>query len=102
MKMKKILIALVALAFIALLISASSFGIIKGVVLDEKGNPVIGATVRVEGTSRGTFIKNKDGSFIIQNVPVGNYKLIVSAVGYLKYEMKISISEGKTEEVKIV
>ncbi|OGU38942.1 MAG: hypothetical protein A2X61_04470 [Ignavibacteria bacterium GWB2_35_12] len=101
MKMKKILIALVALAFIALLISASSFGIIKGVVLDEKGNPVIGATVRVEGTSRGTYIKNKDGSFIIQNVPVGTYKLIITAVGYEKYSTTIRITAEETSEITV-
>jgi len=99
--MKKILIALVALAFIALLISASSFGIIKGVVLDEKGNPVIGATVRVEGTSRGTYIKNKDGSFIIQNVPVGTYKLIITAVGYEKYSTTIRITAEETSEITV-
>src|SRR3989339_450429 len=101
MKMKKNLIALVALAFIALLISASSFGIIKGVVLDEKGNPVIGATVRVEGTSRGTYIKNKDGSFIIQNVPVGTYKLIITAVGYEKYSTTIRITAEETSEITV-
>src|SRR3989339_2036011 len=101
MKMKKILIALVALAFIALLISASSFGIIKGVVLDEKGKPVIGATVRVEGTSRGTYVKNKDGSFTITNVPVGAYKLIITAIGYEKYSTTIKITAEETTEITV-
>ncbi|MCL5991158.1 MAG: von Willebrand factor type A domain-containing protein [Bacteroidetes bacterium] len=100
--MKKILLAILAVALITLLISAAQFGIIKGVILDEKGKPVIGATVRVVGTPRGTYVKNKDGSFTIVNVPIGNYKLVVNAVGYAKYEMNISVAEGKTEEVKIV
>ncbi|MBI5324583.1 MAG: von Willebrand factor type A domain-containing protein [Ignavibacteriae bacterium] len=100
--MKKFLLAILAVALITLLISAAQFGIIKGIVLDENGKPVIGASVRVIGTPRGTYVKNKNGSFIIQNVPVGNYKLIVNAVGYEKYRMSISVAEGKTEEIKIV
>lgn len=39
----------------------------KGVVLDETGETVIGASVLVKGTSNGT-ITDLDGNFAIQNV----------------------------------
>lgn len=100
--MKKFLLAILAVALITLLISAAQFGIIKGVVLDENGKPVIGASVRVLGTPRGTYVKSTDGSFTIINVPIGNYKLQVTAVGYEKNVMNILITEGKTEEIKII
>lgn len=43
----------------------------KGVVLDETGETVIGASVLVKGTSNGT-ITDLDGNFVIQNVKKGD------------------------------
>lgn len=42
---------------------------IRGYVLDEEQNGAIGATVRVEGTTRGTFVKDPRGYFEIKNIP---------------------------------
>jgi TonB-linked SusC/RagA family outer membrane protein len=41
---------------------------VKGTVKDTKGEPLIGVTVRVEGTSMGT-ITDMDGVFTLSNVP---------------------------------
>ena len=53
---------------------------ITGTVVDAQGEPVIGASVMVKGTSNGT-ITDFDGKFTINNVPAkGN--LVVSYIGF--------------------
>ena len=82
-------------------------GVIKGTVVDEKGEPVIGANVLAEGASAGT-ITDIDGNFRI-NVKPGT-KLKVSYIGYAdqivaaKNNIKIVLTEDATalEEVEIV
>ncbi|MDE7356393.1 MAG: TonB-dependent receptor [Rikenellaceae bacterium] len=54
---------------------------ITGKVVDTKGQPVIGATVIVQNTSRGD-ITGADGSFSIDNVKVGE-NIEVAFIGYL-------------------
>lgn len=57
-------------------------GIIKGTIIDAKTNePLIGASVLVEGTTSGAAA-DLDGNFVIQNVPAGTYNLIASYVAY--------------------
>jgi TonB-linked SusC/RagA family outer membrane protein len=57
---------------------------ITGTVLDEKGEPVIGANVMEKGTSNGT-ITDIDGKFSI-TVPQ-NARLLVSYIGYATQEV---------------
>lgn len=65
--------------------------IIKGTVLDENGEPVIGATVRVKGTQTGA-VTNLDGEYSI-NAPEGS-TLEVSYIGYTTQEL--SARDGAT------
>lgn len=53
---------------------------VKGVVVDEKGEPVIGASVMVSGTNNGT-ITNLDGQYVLKNVPE-NALIKFSFIGY--------------------
>lgn len=59
---------------------------VKGIVKDENGEGIIGASVIVKGTSNGT-ITDYDGNFTLPNVPA-NATLDVSYVGYLAQEVK--------------
>lgn len=61
---------------------------IKGVVLDESGEPLIGASVILEGTSTGV-ITDLDGKFII-NSDSKSKELQVSYVGYETKKVSIS------------
>ena len=54
---------------------------VKGVVVDEKGEAVIGATVQLVGNSKVGAITDMDGNFTIQ-VPQGG-KIRVSYIGYV-------------------
>lgn len=53
---------------------------IKGRVEDEKKEPIIGATVIIDGTKKGSFTDAK-GTFEIKDVPVGKYKIKISSLG---------------------
>lgn len=58
---------------------------IKGKVVDNSGEPVIGANVTVKGTTNGT-ITDFDGNFTLNNA---NGTLVVSFIGYSTQEVKI-------------
>ncbi len=60
---------------------------VTGVVKDETGEPIIGASVLVVGTTNGV-ITDIDGKFTIQNVPRGA-KLRISFIGFKNYEVTI-------------
>ncbi len=62
---------------------------ITGTVLDQQnGEPLIGASVRVKGTSTGT-VTNLEGKFSL-SVPETATTLVVSYVGYLSEELEIA------------
>ena len=64
---------------------------IKGTVNDELGEPIIGASVKVQGTNDGT-ITDINGSFAVK--AASNATLNISYVGYLSQSVKVA---GKSE-----
>ena len=60
---------------------------VRGTVTDEAGEPIIGATVRVQGTNDGT-VTDMDGRFNIQ--AASNATLNVSYVGYVSQSVPVS------------
>lgn len=60
---------------------------ISGIVMDNNDLEVIGATVAIKGTTRGT-LTDIEGAFTIDNVPI-NSTLQVSFIGYKTKEVKI-------------
>ena len=72
-------------------------GSISGVILDaETGEGLIGATVLVEGTTKGA-ITDIDGSFSITGVPSGDYTIEVSYTGYSTKEIEANVGSGDTD-----
>ena len=59
---------------------------ISGVVKDDSGEPIVGASVMVKGTSLGT-ITNVDGEFALE-VPA-NATLSVSYIGYVQQDVTV-------------
>ena len=69
--------------FLLCLIQVPAFAqTISGLVLDETKQPMIGAAVRVKGTTVGTTT-NLDGKFKLENLTPGNVILELSFVGYI-------------------
>ena len=62
---------------------------VSGVVRDVKGNPIIGATVVVKGTTIGTST-NIDGSYTLPPPSSGETILIVSYLGYTPVEIAVN------------
>ena len=63
-------------------------GTCKGVVKDATGEPVIGASVVVKGSTNGT-ITSVDGDFTLSNVAKGDI-IQVSYIGYVTQEIKFN------------
>ena len=67
-------------------IGALAQGIVKGTVNDESGEPVIGATVKVQGSSEGA-ITDLDGNFSVK--AASNATLNISYVGYVPQQVNV-------------
>ena len=67
---------------------------VTGKVLDENGEPVIGASIKVTGTTTGT-ITDFDGNFTLNNVPKGA-KIEISYIGYLTQTVEAKGNEPLT------
>ena len=96
--MKKIYLIMLSLLCIAQAALAQG-GAIKGrVVGADTEQPLIGATVLVEGTSKGAST-DSNGEFFIANVPAGDYKLRLSYVGYSYPAIPVSVTSGGTTNI---
>lgn len=62
---------------------------IKGIVLDEKGERLPGATIVIKGTKIGIATDN-NGEFKLTFVPIDSTVLVVSFVGMIPQEVRIS------------
>lgn len=71
-------------------------GTVKGTIVDANGAPVIGATIRVKGTTMGV-ISDIDGNFTLDHTTT-NATLQISFVGYQTQEIKL---DGRNS-VKVV
>lgn len=72
------------LVLLANLFAAASFAqtiAVKGRVLDEKGEPLTGATIKVTGTSNAVTA-DANGNFTL-NVPTGTNSVTISFIGYV-------------------
>ena len=81
--MNRLYVVVVALLLPLLLYAQRT---VTGVVVDDNGEPLIGAAVRVQGTTDGT-ITDMDGLFSLQNVAEGA-TVEVSYMGYLPQQLK--------------
>lgn len=70
-----------------LIVSKNPAWVLSGKVLNEKGEPVMGASIQIKGTGIGTTSK-QDGSFSF-NVNSADAVLIVSFIGYKTIEIPV-------------
>ncbi|MBM4179243.1 MAG: TonB-dependent receptor [Ignavibacteria bacterium] len=73
---------------------------VKGRALQSgDASPLPGATVRFVSVKDTTFIRRsyteRDGGFSIKDMPLGAYKLNISAVGFRKLESTVFVRDGK-------
>ncbi|MDR3308927.1 MAG: carboxypeptidase-like regulatory domain-containing protein, partial [Tannerella sp.] len=83
------------ISFCSILFCSSIYGqtSLKGKVIDESGDPLIGVHVSVKSSSEGT-ITDADGDFVFTTKKTFPVTLLVSYIGYEKLE--IVVSDAKT------
>lgn len=69
---------------------------LTGTVVDAQGNPVAGAAVVIDGTTKGTST-GSDGSFVLNGV-MANQSLLVTFIGYEPQTVAI----GSQTNMKVV
>ena len=71
---------------------------VKGTIIDESGEPLIGVSIVVKGTSTGT-ITDFNGNFSI-DLPAGRKELVISYIGYK--EQTVTVTGNGPVNVKMV
>ena len=70
--------------------AAAQTGVVQGVIIDENGEPLIGATVLINGTGLGT-ISDLEGNYTLEGIPTGIQKIIFSYTGYASLEKQVAV-----------
>ncbi len=73
---------------------------IVGHVVDSEGKHLPFATVVIKGTTIGTAT-DETGHFNLIHMPVGNFTLVASAIGYKPFSQEVELKEKNTIELKI-
>jgi len=93
-KMNKLLQTLL---YLVLFVTAASATTIKGHVYDHKtGEPLVGATVTLKGSDKGTST-GLDGSFQIKDVKAGSYTLFISYITYKSASLEINATKERDD-----
>jgi len=88
------LLLMLFLIFIPSAIFAQGKGSISGIILDETGQALQGATVSIKGAGKSTGT-DANGEYRFSNLAGGNYTIVVSSIGYKKTEKKIVLKDGE-------
>lgn len=89
-----------------MLLFPSDGATVKGIVVDTEGNPLVGASVLIKGSTNGT-VTNADGRFSL-NTPSRGATLVVSYMGFktaevqARSEMRIELQEEVYMQGEIV
>ena len=79
----------------------SQNGNIQGIITDDNGITVPGATVLIEQLKKGA-VSDFDGKFTIVDVPEGSFTLLIQYLGYADYEEDVVLKASETVSVNIV
>jgi len=100
--LKKNLCDMLCIAGIVLPMNAGQTGKISGKITDEKtGEPLVGATLMIQGTKMGAA-SDFQGDYYITNLSPGSYNLVVSSIGYQNTVIKnIVVKIDLTTQVNV-
>lgn len=75
-----------------------SSGSIKGTIVDPKGNPVVGAEVKLTGetpSSAREMLSGEDGQFSFSNVAPGRFRLAITATDFARQTFSGTLHSGE-------
>lgn len=106
--MKKIIVSLVLVAFIALAQAGtpvksesdkSNSNVLRGKVIDKKtGEALVGAIVKINNTDIKAYT-DLDGNFEIKNIKEGQYSLVISYISYIDSLIENALINNKTNNI---
>jgi Fe(3+) dicitrate transport protein len=93
--MKGKIIRLILLIFTPLSLFAHSIetGNLNGTITDAAHNPIVGAHIFLKGTVR-SVVSNDKGGYILKNVEIGTFTLVISSLGFQTLEKNVEILRG--------
>ena len=75
----------------------SQSAIVRGFVTDfDNGEPLEGVNVVLRGDSFHGSVSDRDGVYVVSQIPAGDYTLEASYIGYVTYSEELSLSAGIT------
>ena len=74
-------------------LSYGQTGTVSGTIVDDKKEPIMGATVKVKGSGLGAAT-DIDGKYTIANVPTGKQVLQISYIGFASAEQTLDVAAG--------
>src|ERR1700736_6764178 len=106
--MRRLFLAVIVILTLGVAANAQTFrGAINGTVTDPSGAVVPNATVKATESATGidhTTTTTSDGAFAFQDLPLGFYKVTVTATGFPAYTVdKVQVVAGQiyTFQVKL-
>lgn len=69
-----------------------SQGSIAGNIKDKSGNPMEGVSISLDNALFGVA-SNSKGDFFLDKIPLGNYTIVISAIGYTTFKEKLRLTE---------
>lgn len=93
--MRRHLLATILMVLFSASLFAQQTGSVKGRVTTADGRIASSVSVKLKNTTLGA-ITDEDGTYLIRKVPVGDYTLVVSAVGLYPKEKQISVTGKAT------
>ncbi len=99
--MKRLLTVFLLIAVTAFA-ARSQKGSLQGLVNDQQtGEPLQGATLKFTGQKDYKVVTGLDGSFLLQKLLPGSYKVSVSYTGYEQYQGSVTIANDATAQLAI-
>jgi hypothetical protein len=97
--MKRLFLVVLVILTLGVAVNAQTFrGAINGTVTDPSGSSVPNATVKATEVATGidhATVTTTDGTFAFQDIPLGFYKVTVTATGFPPYAVdKVEVSAG--------
>src|SRR3954463_4057874 len=104
MKMKRLLMLLTLLLLAHAAALASVFGAVKVIVHDPQHRPISGARIVLKSVTsdwKSDGATREAGQFQLQTVPIGDYRLTVSAPGFSDQAISVTVTAGNASDVHL-
>lgn len=83
-------------------IEPEAFGSISGLVVEAGSNNALEGVSITTNPATNALLTSQDGSFQLNEVPVGNYAITLKKSGYRTEVINIMVGKGKTTDVRAV